>query len=87
MSDEIIKSIPEDVLSYIKIQYEEYKSISKGRGLTLEDYSIEIYDSAIEIVGLKNKKEMIEKDIAYLENELSEINLKLAEVGSDEKLI
>ena len=79
MEEDIFKAVPEDVLQYIKNRYKAYKAAAKEPVISFEDYFFKVYDLAIEIVGLKNKKDLIEEDIQYLEKDLAEVNYKLTE--------
>lgn len=86
MAEDMFKAVPEDVLQYIKNRYEEYKSTAIEPVLTFEEYSLKIYDLAINVVGLINSKKLIEEDIKELEQELEEVNNELAEAESEELL-
>lgn len=87
MEEDIFKSVPEDVLQYIKNRYEDYKATAKEPVLDFKTYFFKIYDLAITTVGLINKKELIEEDIKELEEELKEVNSKLAEAEAEELLL
>ena len=84
--EDVLKDVPEDVLQYIKKRYDEYKATAKEPYLDFETYFFKVYDLAIDVVGLKNKKELIEEDIEILENELEEFNSKIAEAEAEELL-
>jgi len=84
--EDILKDVPEDVLQYIKNRYEDYKAAAEEPYLDFEAYFFKVYDLAIDVVGLKNKKELIEEDIESLEKELEEVNSKIAEVEAEELL-
>ena len=86
MEEDILKNVPEDVLQYIKDRYEDYKATAIEPVLTFEEYSLKIYDLAINVVGLINSKKLIEEDIKELEQELEEVNNELAEAEAEELL-
>lgn len=86
MAEDILKDVPEDVLNYIKDKYEDYKATSEKPALTFEEYSLKIYDVAINVVGLINSKKLIEDDIKELEQELEKVNTELAEDEAEELL-
>ena len=86
MSEDVLASVPEDVLQYIKNRYEDYKATAEEPVLTFEDYFFKVYDLALNTVGLINKKAMIEKEIVELEQELEEVNNELAKTESEELL-
>ena len=67
MDEDVFNSVPEDVLQYIKVRYEEYKSTAKEPVLDFEDYFFKVYDLAIDVVGLKNKIESDKEELNELE--------------------